>query len=77
MSDRVKQLMQDIRQLSEEEKRELSGWMLDGNDAFEPKPTLTPEQWAEIRKHSAEIDAGLVEMIPWEVIDAEWRAEGE
>jgi putative addiction module component (TIGR02574 family) len=34
-------------------------------------PTLSPEWLAEIRRRSAEIDAGAVKTIPWEQVRSE------
>ncbi len=67
MSPKAHELLEDALSLSESERAELAGLLL---QSLEPAPdTDVEEAWRrEVRQRVAAVDAGEVEMIPWSVV---------
>lgn len=63
MSQTVAELLDAALALPEPERAELAELLNASLDA--PPSSLHPSWAAEIRRRSADIDAGLVELIPW------------
>ncbi len=71
MSPALEQILQSVKALPVDDQRALV-------DAIQAQwsngsPKLTEEQWAEIRRRSAELDAGRMERIPWSVVRQQAR----
>ena len=75
----VEAIVAEVLQLSKEDRDRLICVLL---DSFDPQPDDTPENiakaWdAEIARRVDELDAGLVESIPYEQVMAELRSRIE
>jgi putative addiction module component (TIGR02574 family) len=70
MQRKLKEVFHEAAQLPERDRATLAGLLIETLD-----PTSEPEveaAWSEeIKKRVAEIDAGNVELIPWEQVRAE------
>lgn len=73
MSQRVHDLYREAADLSESERAELAGLLL---ESLEGEPELDVEAaWAEeIERRVRDIDEGRVETIPWEQVRAQLHA---
>jgi putative addiction module component (TIGR02574 family) len=68
-------LFQAARSLPEDEQVELIDALIAALDEANPLP-LDAAQMQEVRRRSAEYDAGKVTPIPWSEVQARLRAEG-
>jgi putative addiction module component (TIGR02574 family) len=67
MSPAAANVLSSALALPETERLKIATALLDSAD--EPPGMKSPEEWeAEIARRSAEIDAGTVILIPWEVV---------
>jgi putative addiction module component (TIGR02574 family) len=76
MSPEAERLLEAAGRLSPADRLELTEALLalEAGDG----PVLDEEQWAEIRRRSAEFDAGRVQGVPWSVVrDRARRPESE
>lgn len=72
MSPGTAELLQIAQSLPAGEQVELIGALIAGLDAADPRPL--DDAWREeIRRRSAEYDAGGVTPIPWDVVRAKSR----
>ena len=76
MGTNLNDLFQQAAQLPERDRATLAGLLIETLDAvFEPDVEAA---WSEeIERRLAEIDAGTVELIPWETVRAELFGESE
>jgi putative addiction module component (TIGR02574 family) len=66
-------LFQDALQLEQHDRAELAKLLIDSLDSATEQDV--EEAWArEIDRHTAELDAGTAETIPWETVRARLRA---
>lgn len=73
MSRRVHDLYREAADLSESERAELAGLLLESIEG-EPEPNVEAAWAAEIERRVREIDEGRVKTIPWEQVRAELHA---
>ena len=78
MSPAAASVLSSALALPESERLEVASALFDSADAM-PGMRTEAEWEAEIARRSAEIDAGTVQMIPWEVVRdrARQRAAGQ
>jgi putative addiction module component (TIGR02574 family) len=75
MSPALMDVLAAAESLSTPEKRELVELLLEKLDEpVECTPELTETWKEEIKKRSAEYDAGQAETVAWEDVKARWRA---
>ena len=69
MSTHVTELFEKASNLSENERATLAGLLIESLESeFDPD---VEEAWrAEIERRLAELDAGIVETVPWETVKA-------
>lgn len=73
MTPTVEQVLQDALALPGPEQLELIDALIAAQDEADPQPL--DEKWlAEIKRRSAEYDAGKITPIPWEVVRDRARA---
>jgi putative addiction module component (TIGR02574 family) len=70
MSRSLEELFQEAAQLSERDRAALAGLLI---ESLDPAPEVDVEAaWSqEIARRVAELDAGTVQTIPWEVVREE------
>ena len=73
MSRRVHDLYREAVELSESERAELAGLLLESLEA-EPDPDVELAWAQEIERRVRDLDEGKVETIPWEQVRAELHA---
>lgn len=73
MSRRVDDLYRKAAELSESERAELAGLLLESLES-EPDPGVEAAWAEEIESRVRDIDEGRVETIPWEQVRAELHA---
>jgi putative addiction module component (TIGR02574 family) len=76
MSPSTEQVLQTALSLPPGEQIELIESLIAALDQTDPQP-LDDASMAEIRRRSAEYDAGKVTPIPWSAVRQRARAEGE
>ncbi|MBI1956602.1 MAG: addiction module protein [Acidobacteria bacterium] len=70
MPRNLKELFHEATQLPEQDRATLAGLLIESLDPA-PEPDV-PAAWSpEIARRMAEIDAGTVELIPWEEVREE------
>lgn len=67
MTPTTEQVLQAAMELPEDERWELVEALLDATAPIDGPP-FAPEWLDEIRRRSAEVDAGTVEFAPWDVV---------
>jgi putative addiction module component (TIGR02574 family) len=67
MAKSVAELFHEAEDLNEHERARLAGLLLESIEA-EPDPDVEHAWAAEIERRLAQIDAGEVELIPWEEV---------
>lgn len=67
MTDRTKQLLEQALSLSEGERAEIAGVLI---ESLEPAPdTNVEEAWRrEVARRVAELDSGAARTVPWEEV---------
>ncbi len=72
MDRNLKEVFREAAQLPERDRATLAGLLI---ETLDPAPESDVEAaWSEeIKRRVAEIDAGIVELIPWEEVRAEIR----
>ena len=70
MERNLKEVFQDAAQLPERDRATLAGLLIETLDPVS-EPDVEAAWAAEIESRVAEIDAGSVELIPWEDVRAE------
>lgn len=73
MSQRVHDLYREAADLSESERAELAGLLLESLEG-EPEPDVEAAWAEEIERRVRDIDEGRVETIPWEQVRAQLHA---
>ena len=73
MSRNVSELFQEATQLSENERAELAGLLLESLEA-EPDEGVEAAWAEEIERRVRQIDSGEVKTIPWEEVRAQLHA---
>lgn len=68
MSDAVKALMPALEALTAGEREELRDWLNSMEYVEGELEDLTPEQWAEIDRRLADVEAGRAELVPAEEV---------
>lgn len=77
MSRRMEDLYEEASQLTENDRAELAGRLLESLDG-EPDPAVEMAWATEIERRIKEIENGEVELIPWETVREElWRRSNE
>ncbi|HEY6802449.1 MAG TPA: addiction module protein [Pyrinomonadaceae bacterium] len=72
MERNLKNVLQEAIQLPERDRATLAGLLIETLDPISESESEVEAAWsAEIDRRVAEIDAGEVELIPWEVVRAE------
>jgi putative addiction module component (TIGR02574 family) len=74
MESNLKQVFQEAAQLSERDRATLAGLLIETLDPVS-EPDVEAAWSEEIKRRLAEIDAGAVELIPWEDVRAELFAQ--
>lgn len=69
MSTHVIELFEKASNLSEKERATLAGLLIESLES-EVDPDVEEAWRAEIERRVAELDAGTVETVPWEVVKA-------
>lgn len=70
MERNLKDVFHEAAQLPERDRATLAGLLIETLDPI-PEPEVEAAWSEEIKKRVAEIDAGTVELIPWEQVRAE------
>ena len=70
MSQDLKELFKEAAKLPERDRATLAGLLLESLEPA-PEPDVEAAWSAEIARRVAELDAGTVELIPWEEVRAE------
>lgn len=73
MSRRVEELYREAAELSESDRAELAGLLLESLET-EPDPAVEAAWAEEIERRVREIESGKVATIPWEQVRAEMYA---
>ncbi len=76
MERTLNDLFQQAVQLSERDRATLAGLLIETLDPAS-EPDVEAAWSEEIKRRVVEIDAGSVELIPWEVVRAELFGESE
>ena len=73
MARRLQEIYQEASALTEAERAELAGLLLQSLET-EPDADVEAEWAAEVERRVQEIESGAVQMIPWEEVRAELHA---
>lgn len=78
MARRLEELFEEAVQLSDNDRAELAGMLLDSLEG-EPDPDVEAAWAEEIERRVRQIDSGEVKLIPWQQVRAELfnRADDE
>ena len=78
MERNLNDVFQQAVQLPERDRATLAGLLIETLDPVsDPDPDVEAAWSEEIERRLAEIDAGTVELIPWETVQAELFGESE
>lgn len=70
MGRKLQELFREATELPERDRAELAGLLIDSLEA-EPEPNVEAAWAEEVERRIRQVDAGEVEMIPWEQVRAE------
>jgi putative addiction module component (TIGR02574 family) len=70
MGRKLQELFREAAELSDRDRAELAGMLLESLDG-EPDPAIEAAWADEVERRVRQIDAGEVELIPWEKVRAE------